>query len=72
MSYFQIRGIRRREAIIEYLQAEKDAGHPVPTVREIAAQVGCSSTTVYQHLQVMQESGRIERRPHIARSIRVA
>jgi DNA-binding MarR family transcriptional regulator len=46
-------------------------GRP-PSLREIAAAAGCSTSTAHTHLQVLEAQGRIRREPGIARSVVVA
>lgn len=71
MSYTQIRGVRRRQRILDFLKSEAREGHPPPTVREIATVAGCSVATTYQHLRVLESTERISRKPYISRSVRV-
>jgi len=58
-----------RQAIINFI---RDYPHQYPpTVREIAAGIGISSSTVHDNLDALVKLGLIERRPNCPRCIRL-
>jgi DNA-binding IclR family transcriptional regulator len=65
----QERGDRRREAIVAFIRRRHDEGHAA-TIRDIAAHVGTSPSTVHRHVRVLAEQGLVTYRPNEARSIR--
>lgn len=62
----------RREAILTFIEKFIDEhGYP-PTIREIGAGVGISSTSLVQrYLLALERDGLIKRQPAIARGIRL-
>jgi DNA-binding IclR family transcriptional regulator len=65
----QERGDRRREAIVAFIRRRHNEGHAA-TIRDIAAHVGASPSTVHRHVHVLAEQGIVTYRPNEARSIR--
>lgn len=65
-------GIERREQIYQFIvKYINDKGYS-PSVREISSAVGLkSSSNVHVHLMKLEEEGRIEMKPHCARTIKV-
>lgn len=62
----------RRAMILRYLRSCQGRGY-APTVREIGAEVGLSSSsTVYGHLAWLRDSGQIRSNPDQPRTWRVA
>lgn len=60
-----------QKLVLEYLRSRMNDGVP-PTVREICAATGIKSTSsVHNHLRVLEELGYIERIPGANRSIRL-
>jgi len=61
----------RRRAILEFIERTiQERGYP-PTVREIGAAVGLSSTsTVHFHLKALEDQGALEREPLLTRAMR--
>ena len=58
--------------VLDFVQTEVDAGHPVPTLREIAAQFGFAGhRAAAAHLDALKRKGFIESEPGKARSLRV-
>lgn len=62
----------RQEHMIEFIQVFQDEhGYP-PTIREIGAAVGISSTSVVNYnLEKLEEQGRIERNRDVSRGLRL-
>ncbi len=62
----------RQEQMIEFIQVFQDEhGYP-PTIREIGAAVGISSTSVVNYnLEKLEEQGRIERNRDVSRGLRL-
>ena len=66
------RGEKMRSRILEEVNNFRDENGFSPTVREIGRLVGLSSSsTVYYHLAVLEELGKIQKSPNTARSITV-
>ncbi|MDD3927492.1 MAG: MarR family transcriptional regulator, partial [bacterium] len=61
---------QRQSLILDFIrQNVEKRGYP-PTVREIGAAVGLSSTcTVHKHLNSLEQKGYIRRNPLISRSV---
>lgn len=60
-----------QRAVLEAIPALAAArGYP-PSLREVAARVGVSSTRVHQLVAVLERLGLLERTPGVARSLRV-
>jgi len=63
---------KRQQQILEFVQAEAEAGHPVPTLREIARQFRFRSHRAAAcHLAALKKKGFLNSEPHKARSLRV-
>lgn len=62
----------RQEQMIEFIHSyQDDHGYP-PTIREIGAAVGISSTSVVNYnLEKLEEQGRIERNREVSRGLRL-
>ena len=64
-------GIKRRKAIVRYIQQyTKRNGFP-PTHQEIGDHLGVSKTAIRHHLIILQHDGEISRQPGTSRSVRV-
>lgn len=65
-------GIKLREQIYQYISNYiNDMGYS-PTVREIGKAVGLkSSSSVYKHLTLLENEGRIESKPNCPRTIKI-
>lgn len=60
----------KQKAVLEYLERMAAEGRQMPTVREIAKEVGVSSTaTVHQHLAALETKGYIRRGAYKHRAI---
>jgi len=63
---------KRQQLIFDFIQAEAQAGRPVPTLREIARQFGFRAHRAAAcHLGALKQKGFIEWDPGKARSLRV-
>jgi len=63
---------KRQQQILEFVQAEAEAGRPVPTLREIARQFRFRSHRAAAcHLAALKKKGFLNSEPHKARSLRV-
>ncbi len=61
-----------QQRVLDFLQAEGQAGRPMPTLREIAGQFGFRShRAAAVHLVALKRKGRVESVPGKARSLRV-
>jgi len=62
---------KRRQRLLEYIEAYCDREGHAPTIREMAAGAGISSTSVVQyHLDALIKLGYLERDPNTIRGIR--
>jgi repressor LexA len=62
---------KRQQQIFDFVQAEADAGRPIPTLREIAKQFGFRSHRAAScHLAAIKQKGLIQWEPRKARSLR--
>ncbi|HZR19812.1 MAG TPA: transcriptional repressor LexA [Verrucomicrobiae bacterium] len=62
---------KRQQQIVDFVQAEADAGRPVPTLREIARQFGFRAHRAAAcHLAAIRQKGFIQWEPGKARSLR--
>ena len=60
----------RTQAILDFIRKFKASEHMAPTVREIQAGCGLSSTSVVAfQLDMLEERGALKRRPRTSRSI---
>jgi repressor LexA len=63
---------RMQRKVLDFIQAEVQAGRPAPTQREIAAQFGFRSKRAAAcHLQALERKGVLSHEPGKARSLRV-
>lgn len=63
---------RAQQRVLDFIQAEVNAGRPIPTLREIAAQFGFRSHRAAAcHLDALKRKGFLESEPGKARSLRV-
>ena len=63
---------RRQQQVFAFVQSVIQAGRPPPTLREIAAHFGFSSTrAAADHLAVLKRKGCLDNEPRRARSLRV-
>jgi repressor LexA len=62
----------RQQQVLEFVQKALRKGNPAPTLREIAAHFGFSSTrAVADHLEALKRKGALESEPGKARSLRM-
>lgn len=62
----------RQQKILEFIEGYLAEHHFPPTIREIGAAVGISSTSVVNYnLKKLEESGYINRNPDVSRGIRI-
>jgi repressor LexA len=62
----------RQQSILRFLQDYIQEHHFSPTIREIAREVGISSTSVVKYnLDILERAGHIERDPEVSRGIRL-
>jgi repressor LexA len=62
---------KRQQQVLEFVQAEADAGRPIPTLREIADQFGFRGHRAAAcHLAAIKQKGFIQWEPGKARSLR--
>jgi repressor LexA len=63
---------KAQRRVLEFIQAEQQAGRPVPTLREIAERFGFAGhRAAAAHLEALKRKGFIESDPGKARSLRV-
>ena len=63
---------KKQQRVLDFIQAEVDAGRPVPTVREIAEQFGFKGhRAAADHLDALKRKGFIQSDAGKARSLRV-
>jgi repressor LexA len=63
---------KAQRLVLEFIQAEQQAGRPVPTLREIAERFGFAGhRAAAAHLEALKRKGFIESDPGKARSLRV-
>ena len=63
---------KAQRRVLDFIQGETDAGHPVPTLREIAARFGfVGHRAAACHLAALKRKGFVESDPGKARSLRV-
>lgn len=63
---------RAQQRVLDFIQAEVQAGRPIPTLREIAERFGFRSHRAAAcHLEALKRKGLIESEPGKARSLRV-
>lgn len=63
-------GVQRRADIMEFVEGYIEANGYSPTLREIGEGVGISSpNSVRNHLHRLQDDGKIDITPNVARSI---
>ncbi len=61
-----------QQRVLEFVQAEQQAGRPVPTLREIAGRLGFKGhRAAAAHLEALKRKGFIESEPGKARTLRV-
>jgi repressor LexA len=62
---------KRQQQVLEFVQAESDAGRPMPTLREIAQQFGFRAHRAAAcHLAAIKQKGLIQWEPGKARTLR--
>ena len=61
----------RQAAVLELVRAFIEERGYSPTVREIAAEYGCSAAGMHQHLQSLRSHGYLEWSPNTARTMRL-
>lgn len=57
-----------QRTIVAAIALFKVENHYAPTVRELAALVGTSPSTMHHHLDALERQGRISRRPNMPRT----
>ena len=63
---------RAQQRVLDFIQAEVNAGRPIPTLREIAERFGFRSHRAAAcHLEALKRKGFVESEPGKARSLRV-
>lgn len=63
---------RRQQQVLEFIQSALRAGDPAPTLREIAAHFGFSSSrAAADHLDALKRKGVVEADPGKARALRI-
>jgi repressor LexA len=63
---------RAQKRVLDFIQAEADAGRPMPTLREIGAHFGFRSHRAAAcHLEAIKRKGHLESEPGKARSLRI-
>jgi repressor LexA len=63
----------RQQQVLAFVQKALRAGHPAPTLREIAAHFGFSSSrAAADHLEALKRKGALQSEPGKARSLRIA
>ena len=63
----------RQQEVLDFVRAALEQGHPAPTLREVAAHCGFSSTrAAADHLDALKRKGALKALPGKARSLRVS
>jgi len=64
--------MKTRQRLLKFIEAYSDETGHAPTIREMAASIGISSTSVvYYHLRALEKLGLIERNRNTIRGIRI-